>query len=101
MKRLTEDEKMDLIMLIINKQLSIYNLTYEDVKDIPDWYSKYTMNDDQFNEWKMWSIDTIKKTLKCSKARSENEFNWLNLSYGLKIDNNNINNKKTIYNEKY
>lgn len=76
----------------ISKMLEMagYNKTYDDIikENNPTWFSDYTMTTEQCNQWEEWFIKTSRKKLKCSKKRSEKEFMWFNLNYGLKIDDN-------------
>lgn len=57
---------------------------YSNIEGIP-WYQyfQYT-TDEQFQTWKKFCIKNIKKYLRLKEASAENEFIWLNLSYGLK-----------------
>lgn len=53
-------------------------------KKIP-WYQYYTFESEQeFNDWKEFCINLFREELKMSKTKAETEFDWFNLSYGLK-----------------
>lgn len=81
------DKKESLIRDMINKELSFVDKTIDDVKDDPKWFENNTMNDKQFDEWKSYCMDILRKKFKYTKARAEYEFSFLNLNWGLKIDN--------------
>jgi hypothetical protein len=95
----------------INKELEPYGLTIEDVmgkkavfkkfefkmktffgfvkyptffKTIP-WYQYCTFKtEEQFESWKAFCILELISKLKMTKEQAEEEFNWMNLNYGLK-----------------
>ena len=85
-KRLKNHE---LLVAIINKELEHLDLTYDDVIKIPEWFDKYTMTQTQSDEWRKWSIDFIVKNAKNYILRNvkeaKKEMEWLNLDYGLRI----------------
>jgi hypothetical protein len=73
---------------LINKMFEISgnNVTFKDIKDRKDeWYSEYTMTDDECVEWMRWGTEYLRKTLKITKRMAEREIAMVNLSYGLKI----------------
>lgn len=88
--------KQELFKLLIEEQFVIIgrpDIKYEDIvntgkysiiEGVP-WYSyfQYT-TDEQFETWKKFCIKNIKKHLRLNEALAENEFSWVNLSYGLK-----------------
>jgi hypothetical protein len=76
-----EDE---ILTLIINKELEKYNLTIDDVLDSKDWFTKYTMTSEEWEAWKSYSIDLMRKKLRMSKKRAEKEFIWIDLMWGLR-----------------
>ena len=74
---------------LIDKMFEFANLDvkYEDIlgrKD--DWYSQYTMTQEQHDLWREYSINYIKKEGRKPLKWAESEFVWFNLSYGLKIE---------------
>lgn len=90
------------LTIILKKQFEIAG--YSDKFDTIDfkntqWYQDLTWNSDQEMEFKKWATDYLYKG---SMARKEvmnypslhtkkdlyNWFNWWNLSYGFRIDNN-------------
>lgn len=107
---MTKQERIDKIFNeCINKQLEKYNITINDVykgglkefhykpkwlskipfckrycKKIP-WYVYYTMTEQEFLDWQDFCINLIRKELKHSKIRATQEFNYLVVSFGLRI----------------
>jgi hypothetical protein len=78
---------------IIDKMFEIagYDLGYNDMLGREDdWYSQYTMTQEQNDEWFRWCIDYLyNKRVVTSKRMAKREMSWINLSYGLRIDSNN------------
>ena len=77
-----------IIETLINKMFEIsgHSVTFEDIKDRKDeWYTEYTMTDDECVEWMRWGSEYLKKTLKINKKLAEREMASFNLNYGLKI----------------
>ena len=109
-----EEINYKVLRLCINKQLEVYRLNYDNVKKGESfeywtdvivteekylwffkrkkvtekkviWYQHLTFESEQeFNEWKEFCINLFRKELKMSKKAAEAEFDWFNLSYGLK-----------------
>lgn len=73
----------ELVVELINKQLEDHNLTYDDVKTIPDWYLKYNTTPEKEKEFIEYCIDHIQRKLKISKKRAEMEAQWFILQWGL------------------
>lgn len=78
------NKRDDVLKEIINKELEKYNLTMTDVLDSKDWFTKYTMTNDEWKEWKSYSIELMRKKLKMSKKVAEKEFVWIDLMWGLR-----------------
>lgn len=88
MKRKTCDE---VLILLINKMLEPYNVDIEYVKANPkiegiDWFSYYTWNEEQEEEFEKFFFETLKKELKWSKQKIKKEWPWFNLMWGLRVD---------------
>ncbi len=111
-KKTNADVIKEVVQNCINKQLEPYDLTITDViggkkehikvfelkmksflgfikyptffKKVP-WYQHYTFKtEEQFESWKSFCILELVSKLKMTKKQAEEEFNWLNLQYGLK-----------------
>ena len=62
-----KDKREEVLTIMLNKQLEKYNLTIEDVKKMSNWFQKYTMTNDEFEEWKYFCITTMRRELNFSK----------------------------------
>jgi len=77
------------IPILIDKMFEIagYDIGYKDIvgrKD--DWFSQYTMTEDQCTEWINWCVGYLyRKRIFRSKDVAQKEMSWFNLAYGLKI----------------
>lgn len=90
---MSENKAQKLAKKILDKMLEKYNIDTEYVAQNQEidgikWYDHYTFTQDEFEEWANWSIKEIRKTMRWNKKRAENEFGYLNLMFGLKIENN-------------
>lgn len=78
---------------LVNKELEKYNVTVEDIKEDKGWFDKYTFDSkEEYNNWRDYCIEAIKKHYKISKKRAEREFAMFSLCYGLRM---NYEDKKT------
>jgi len=83
--------KTDKVLLeILNKQLSYFNKTVDDVKDNEKWYEENSFTKEQYEEWKNFSIELLRKKLKFNKTFATKQFSWINLMWGFKIKENEI-----------
>lgn len=76
---------------LINKMLEKYDVTrsYVLIHDIIDgkpWFEYYTMTNEEFEVFKAWAIETIRKRMRWTRALAEYSFGYFNLMYGLKIE---------------
>jgi len=72
---------------LVEYQLEMVGKTIAEAYKTPEWYSKWTMTDEQHNEFKEYAIPLLKKVFKCNKKRAESIFGWFDLQFGLRIDN--------------
>ena len=89
-KRLTRQEKIDKSLVdIINKMFKIagHDVTYDDIKDRKDdWFSQWTMTEDQYDEWKKWGKKYLQKHLSMYAKMAEREMSMVGLMWGLKFE---------------
>jgi aminoglycoside/choline kinase family phosphotransferase len=83
-------KKDEVLLEILNKQLSYFDKTVDDVKDNEKWYEENSFTEEQFEEWKNFSIELLRKKLKFNKTFAEKQFMWINLMWGFKIKENEI-----------
>jgi hypothetical protein len=73
----------ELFKELINKQLEPHGVTYEDVKDDPQWYMNYSTDTDTEKEFIEYCISRIKEVLKLNNMLAEKEAQWFILQWGL------------------
>ena len=83
-------KKDEVVLEILNKQLSYFDKTVDDVKDNEKWYEENSFTEEQFKEWKNFSIELLRKKLKFNKTFAEKQFMWINLMWGFKVEENEI-----------
>jgi aminoglycoside/choline kinase family phosphotransferase len=83
-------KKDKVVLEILNKQLSYFDKTVDDVKDNEKWYEENSFTEKQFEEWKKFSIELLRKKLKFNKTFAEKQFMWINLMWGFKVKENEI-----------
>jgi hypothetical protein len=71
---------------LFQKQLDYIGKTVKEVKNDPEWYLNNKLTKAQYNEWKEYCIEAISKTYQLNERQAELEFNWLDLGYGLTIE---------------
>ena len=72
---------------LIDYQLEMVGKTVAEAHRTKDWYTKWTMTDEQHTKLKAYAIPLLKKVFKCNKKRAEDIFSWFDLQFGLRIDN--------------
>ena len=81
-------DKHKIAVELIDKMFEIagHEARYKDVEGRTDeWYTEYTMTEEQNKEWKDWVKKFIKKELRTTAKAASTEMAWFDLSYGLKI----------------
>jgi len=83
---MTKEDKV--VAEIINKMFEIagHDVTLDDIinrKD--DWYTNWTMTMEQYEHWKGWGSEYLRKTLRLRKEAAEKQMAWFALNYGLKF----------------
>jgi hypothetical protein len=88
-KRMTYEQKKDQSLKdIINKMFEIagHETRYDDlIGRTDDWFMKYTMTEKQYDEWKSWSEQYLRKNLKMTKLEAGKNMGWIGLMYGLRV----------------
>ena len=75
---------------LINKQLEKHNVDFDYVMEHPEidgklWCTYYTTTPRESIEFRKWAIDFLRMELKWTKKRSEREFPYFDLMYGLRV----------------
>lgn len=72
---------------LIDYQLGMVGKSIQEAHMTKEWYSKWTMTQEQHDEFKAYAIPLLKKVFKCNKAKAESTFAWFDLQFGLRIKN--------------
>jgi|TARA_B110000908_G_C10243215_1_gene447257 hypothetical protein len=83
-----KEKQQELFKEFINYQLKPFDLTYESVKEDPQWYMKYSTTPDKESEFKDYIIERCREVLRLSKKEAENEASWFILQWGLTTNSN-------------
>ena len=75
---------------LVEYELAMIGKSMQEALMTPEWYSKWTMTTEQHNQFKEYAIPLLKKVFKCNKGRAEDVFNWFDLGFGLRIDDDAI-----------
>lgn len=88
-KRMTYEQKKDQSLKdIINQMFEIagHSVRYDDLLGrTDDWYTQYTMTEQQYDEWKSWSEQYLRTNLKMNKIEAGKNMGWIGLMYGLRV----------------
>jgi hypothetical protein len=79
------DKQREVFIKLIDMQMAQHGLTYEDIKNDPNFYINYATTPDNERKWKEDGIALIQKELKLSKKNAETEMAWVTLQWGLTI----------------
>ena len=89
-KRLSREEKNNQAIIdLINEMFCIagHQVTYNDVKDRQDdWFTQWTMTEQQYDEWKAWGKKYLMKNLRMHANMAEGQMTYIGLMWGLKFD---------------
>ena len=72
---------------LVDYQLEMVGKSIQEAHMTKEWYSKWTMTEEQHETFKAYALPLIKKVFKCNKSRAENTFQWWDLQFGLRIKN--------------
>jgi hypothetical protein len=81
---------------LVDYELEMIGKTMAEAYKNENWFHEWTMTEEQHNKFKAYAIPLIKKVFKCNKRRAEATFSWFDLSFGLRIDNENTNNNEDL-----
>lgn len=57
----------------------------KDAKEIKEWYTMWTMTEEQYEEYKKWALKIIKKRTGYSPHLVGRSWSWFWLAYGLSV----------------
>jgi hypothetical protein len=72
---------------LVDYQLEMVGKSIQEAHMTKEWYSKWTMTEEQHEALRAYALPLIKKVFKCNKSRAENTFQWWDLQFGLRIKN--------------
>jgi hypothetical protein len=78
-----EKKQQKLFREFIDYQLKPFNLTYDKVKEDPQWYMRYSTTQEKEIEFKDYIVERCIKVLKLTKKEAEDEARWFILQWGL------------------
>ncbi|MEI6186940.1 MAG: hypothetical protein WCP46_00360 [Alphaproteobacteria bacterium] len=71
---------------LIEYELTMAGKTIKEVKKDEKWFSNNTLTPEQYDSFKEYAIELIKKTLKLNKDKAKLQFSWFDLMYGLRVN---------------
>lgn len=84
---MTRREKTkELFTELINYQLEPHGVTFEDVKEDPQWYMNYSTTEEREKEFIDHCVNRIREVLKVNKKLAEKEAQWFILQWGLTLE---------------
>ena len=72
---------------LIEYQLKMIDKTYEEALNTENWFTEWSLTEEQHKKFEKYAIPLLKKVFKYNKAKAEKTFDWFDLQYGLKIQN--------------
>jgi len=72
---------------LLDYQLGMIDKSTQEAHMTKEWYNKWTMTQEQHDQFKAYALPLIKKVFKCNKSRAESTFDWFDLEFGLRIKN--------------
>jgi hypothetical protein len=72
---------------LLDYQLDIIGKSIQEAHMTREWYNKWTMTQEQHDQFKAYALPLIKKVFKCNKSRAESTFDFFDLQFGLRIKN--------------
>ena len=79
------DKERKLFVELINYQLAEHGVTYEDVKDNPNWYMEYHTTSEKEVEFISHITERVQTVLGVSEEIAKKEAHWFILQWGLTI----------------
>ena len=70
---------------LLDYQLGMIDKSTQEAHMTREWYSKWTMTQEQHDKFKAYAVPLMKKVFKINKARAEANFQWFDLEFGLRI----------------
>lgn len=72
---------------LLDYELGMIGKSTQEAIMTKEYYNKWTITQEQYDEFRVYAIPLLKKVFKCRKERAESVFAWFNSQFGLKISN--------------
>tara|TARA_R110002074_G_scaffold78118_1_gene176874 strand:+ start:124 stop:435 length:312 start_codon:yes stop_codon:yes gene_type:complete len=79
------DIERELFIDLINHQLKDHGVTYDDVKDNPQWYMEYKTTREKEEKFSKHITETVVAALGLTIEQAEKEAQWFILQWGLTV----------------
>jgi hypothetical protein len=79
------DKERKLFVELIDYQLAEHGVSYEDVKDNPNWYMEYQTTSEKEEEFISYIIERVQSELGLTEDLAKKEAHWFILQWGLTI----------------
>ena len=70
---------------LIEKQLALIGKTPKDLEDNPEGLREWTLTEEQYDQFKAYSLPILKKVFKYNTNKARGTFEWFNLTFGLRV----------------
>ena len=77
------DKQRNVFIQLVNKQLEPHGVTYNDVKEDPNWYMNYKTSRETEREFMDWGSQLMQEELGLTQVLAEKEISWFILQWGL------------------
>lgn len=77
------EKQRNVFIQLVNKQLEPHGVTYNEVKDDPNWYMNYKTTRDIEREFMDWGSQLMQDELGLTDQLAEKEISWFILQWGL------------------
>tara|TARA_Y100000766_G_C18620350_1_gene465818 strand:+ start:374 stop:640 length:267 start_codon:yes stop_codon:yes gene_type:complete len=78
--------EQQILETLIDEQLKPYHKKYKDVKDINQWFMRYTTTKEEQTRFSNWAVNYLIENLNISKKLAEVEVSWFILEWGLALN---------------
>ena len=72
---------------LVEYQLNMIGKTMLEAIQTPEWFTKWTMTEEQHEEFKKYAIPLLKKVFKFNTNKAKDTFAWFDMQFGLRIKN--------------
>ena len=72
---------------LLQYQLNMVGKTVEEALQEPEWYTKWTLTKEQYEEFRKYAIPLLKKVFHYNAAKANHTFGFFDLQFGLRVEN--------------